>query len=446
MIPLFARLRQRISLQGGTDRAGTIERLSAGTALTSEAMWLLVCSAVLASIGLDVSSAAVIIGAMLISPLMGPILGAGLAMGIRDRALLQRALRELGIATLISLAASAVYFLLSPLGEPTPEMTARTRPTLLDVGVALFGGVAGIVAASRRQQSLALPGVAIATALMPPLCTAGFGLATGNWAFFFGAFYLFLLNAIFIALATFLVVRVLRFPEHEFQDAIDRRREMRLLTLITVLAVLPSAYFLYDAGRGLRERGRVNGFVERELEAQGREVYQWEIAPADSGRVLKVYIAGLPVEAARLAEVTGLLPDYGLSGLRLELIQSDISASDLARFGGEVHRDIMRTVQTVLAARDSALATTAAAGARRADTIPVAAVARELVGAFPEISAVGYLARPNLLAPDSVRLPPTLLLTFRPGTSSASRNEILGRVRALLQVRVRGDSLAVAER
>jgi len=443
-MPPLADLRQRLSLRSGTDQAGTTERLSAGTSLSAESMWLLVCSAVLASIGLDVSSAAVIIGAMLISPLMGPILGAGLAMGIRDRALLQRALRELGIATLISLAASAIYFLLSPLGEPTPELTARTRPTLLDVGVALFGGVAGIVAASRRQQSMALPGVAIATALMPPLCTAGFGLATGNWAFFLGAFYLFLLNAIFIALATFLLVRMLRFPEHEFRDAAHRRRELRLVTVVTVLAVLPSAYFLYDAGRELRERARIAGFIERELEGPGREVYQWEVASSDNGRVLKAYLAGTPVEAERMIAIREAMPAQGLAALRLEVIQSDISASDLARFGGEMQRDIMRTVQAALAARDSAAASAVATGRR--DSIPATAVARELAGAFPEIIAVAYLARPDLLAPDSARLPPTLLLTFDPGTSAASRRDILQRAEAWLRVRVPADSLAVAER
>lgn len=443
MHPL-ADLRQRLSLRSGTDQAGTTERLSAGTSLSAESMWLLVCSAVLASIGLDVSSAAVIIGAMLISPLMGPILGAGLAMGIADRALLQRAIRELGIATVISLAASAGYFLLSPLGEPTPELVARIRPTLLDVGVALFGGVAGIVAASRRQQSMALPGVAIATALMPPLCTAGFGLATGNWAFFFGAFYLFLLNAIFIALATFLVVRLLHFPRHEFRDAAHRRREVRLVTVVTVLAVLPSAYFLYDAGRELRERGRIAGFIERELEGQGREVYQWEVVSADSGRVLKAYLAGTPLEAERMAAIREAMPAQGLAALRLEVIQSDISASDLARLGGEVQREVMRTVQLALAARDSAAVSAAAVGRR--DSVSLAAVARELAGAFPEIIAVAYVARPDLLAPDSARLAPGLLLTFDPGTPAASRRDILQRARSLVLVRVPGDSMAILER
>src|SRR5690606_21893873 len=137
-------------------------------------------------------------------------------VAIADRNLLSKAARELSLATVVTLVVSTIYFFLSPLGEPTAEEISRTTPTLLDVGVALFGGIAGIVAGSRRDQSMALPGVAIATALMPPLCTAGFGLATGRPAFFFGALYLYVINAIFIALATFAIVRFLGFPLRSF--------------------------------------------------------------------------------------------------------------------------------------------------------------------------------------------------------------------------------------
>ena len=439
----FRKLLQRLSLREGTDPAGTIDRISDGISLTSEHAWLLICTAVLASIGLDISSAAVVIGAMLISPLMGPILGAGMGMGVSDRPMLQRSLRELGVATVLSLVASTIYFLISPLGQATPELISRTRPTLLDVGVALFGGVAGIVAASRKKQSMALPGVAIATALMPPLCTAGFGLATGSWPFFFGAFYLYLLNAIFIALATFLVVRLLRFPQHEFIDAADRKRQFRVLTAIAVLATLPSMYFLYAAAQNLRERARIGSFIDRELEGPGREASQWEIADQDSVRVLKVYIAGTPVEPERMDSIRTVMSSYGLR-LKLDVVQSDISARDLTRFEGQVQRDILLALQSALAARDSANA--AAAARVRPDTIPVGAVAREMASTFPEITGIAYVPRPDLLAADSVRPPPALMVSFAPRTRTADKRAILARAQAFVRTRIGSDSLAVVER
>jgi len=434
-------LRGRLSLKAGTDIEGTVRRVSDGASLTAENLWLLVCSAVLASIGLDVSSTAVIIGAMLISPLMGPILGVGLGMGVTDQHLLKRSLRELGFATLFSLAASAFYFLLSPLANATPELIARTRPTLLDVGVAFFGGVAGIVAGSRRDQSLALPGVAIATALMPPLCTAGFGLATGNWPFFFGAFYLYALNAVFIALATFLVVRFLRFPHHEEATEQARARERQVVATVAIVATLPSMYFLWDAVRSVREEGRIAAFVQSEIERPGRAAPQWEHEHGGGSDVLKVYIAGAPIEPAQAESLRAALPRYGLEDLNLELVQSEISAQDLTRLEGEVQRGILRAVTAATASRDSATAARA-----RADSLGRLSVARELAAVFPEIQAVTWTPRLDLLAPDSVRTPPAWLVTFVPRTPPALRREVLARAQALVAARQAGDSAVVVER
>ena len=437
----FGRLRERIGLHAGTDVGGTIERITSGASLTSENLWLLICSAILASIGLDVSSAAVIIGAMLISPLMGPILGVGLGMGITNRELLQRSIRELAVATFITISVSAAYFVLSPLAMPTGELIARTRPTLLDVGVAFFGGIAGIVAGSRKQQSLALPGVAIATALMPPLCTAGFGLATGNWSFFFGAFYLYGLNAIFIALSTFTVVRLLRFPHHEEVTIEARRRERRMVTMVAAVATLPSMYFLYDAVREVRENRRIAEFVAREVEAAGRAAPQWEHDHRRGDEVLKIYIAGHPIDAAGVDSLLAAMPSYGMRGVRLDIVQSDISAEDLDRFQGDVQRDILRAVASSIAARDSAVQFR-----QRKDSLQLSTAARELVSAFPEIRGVSYAPRLDLLAPDSVPSTPVFFLQFAEATGPISRQDILVRAQALLRQRLGTDSLSVLER
>ncbi len=437
----FRRFGRRLALRAGTDVEGTIQRVTAGASLTSENLWLLACSAILASIGLDVSSAAVIIGAMLISPLMGPILGVRLGMGIMQRDLLQRSIRELGLATIFTIAVSAAYFVVSPLAIPTSEMIARTRPTLLDVGVAFFGGVAGIVAGSRKQQSLALPGVAIATALMPPLCTAGFGLATGNWAFFLGAFYLYGLNAVFIALSTFLVVRMLRFPHHDEVTVEARQRERRMVAIVAVIATLPSMYFLYDAVRGVREHNRITDFVHRQVVAPGRAVPQWEHEHDNRGELLKIYVAGHPIDSAGIDSLRAALPRYGLRGMRLEIVQSDVSVNDLRRFQGDVQRDILRAMSTALSARDSA-----ARSSRRQDSLRVSTAARELVSAFPEIEELTYAPRLDLLSPDSVPSRPAFFVRFARETRAASRRDILVRARALLRKRLGVDSLAILER
>jgi uncharacterized hydrophobic protein (TIGR00271 family) len=434
-------VRQRLDLRAGTDPAGTVQRVSKGASLTQENLWLLVCAAILASIGLDTSSAAVIIGAMLISPLMGPILGVGLGMGITDRHLLQRSLRELAIGTLFSLGASAAYFVLSPLATATPELIARTRPTLLDVGVAFFGGVAGIVAGSRRDLSLALPGVAIATALMPPLCTAGFGLATGNWSFFFGALYLYVLNAIFIAFATFLIARILRFPHHQEATERERRREFRMVAAVTVLATIPSMYFLYDAALRLREDGRIASFVRQEIVRPGRAAPQWEHRHTPNDHVLQVFIVGHPVEDAQADSLRSALPRYALDGLRLELLQSEISAQDLTRLESDVQRVILRAVTTANASRDSAAVVRV-----REDSLRVAGLARELASVFPEIEAITWAPRLDLLSGNPAASRSAFLVSFTARTTRATRQDVLTRAQALVRSRLPADSALVAER
>lgn len=424
-----ASVRQRLSLVSSTDVEGTVRRVSGSASLTAENLWMLVCSAILASIGLDTSSAAVIIGAMLISPLMGPILGVGLGMGVTDRALLQRSLRELAVGTAFSISASALYFVVSPLAVATPELIARTRPTLLDVGVAFFGGLAGIIAGSRKDISMALPGVAIATALMPPLCTAGFGLATGNWAFLFGAFYLFLLNAVFIALATFVVVRLLHFPHHEEATAEARRKERRLVTAVAVVATLPSMYFLYDTALKIREQTRIASFVSREIERSGRAVPQWEHRHG-AVEALKVYVAGTPIDSVEADSLRAALPRYQLENLRLELVQSDVSAEDLTRLEGEVQRGILRAVTAAQATRDSLNASRVRDVARTMTDL-----ARELAAAFPEIATVAHVPRLDLLTPDSVAAE-ALLVTFQPATGAATRRDVLRRAQGLVGARL----------
>ena len=230
-----------VNIKDGVDYEGSVEAIKKDIDFKGVNVWVLGASIVIASIGLNVNSTAVIIGAMLISPLMGPIVGMGLAIGINNFAMLTRSLKSLGTAVLISVIISTLYFLITPFGEVQSELIARTRPNLLDVLVAIFSGIALIVAKSQKSTvASAIYGVAIATALMPPLCTAGYGLANGNWEFFLGAFYLFLINSVFITLSTWLVVKYLKFPITTYLDPKRERKVNNYILFFSILIILPS--------------------------------------------------------------------------------------------------------------------------------------------------------------------------------------------------------------
>ncbi len=281
-------LRRIFDLQGDLDREGTIINIKNNKRMQGANVWLLVCSIMVASIGLDLNSPAVIIGAMLISPLMSPILGVGLAVGINDKETLFTSLRHFGIAIFIALTTSFIYFSISPLGEMTNEISARTSPTLLDAFVAVFGGLAGIVSASRKDKSNAIPGVAIATALMPPLCVAGFGLASGKWGIFANSFYLFFLNSVFIALTTYFIVRFMRFPLASYVNKRDKTRTTTIIAVFSLLIILPSAWILFGVVKDLQMKSEVKYFMENKFNTEDRSYLNHEIRIKDTISYVKV--------------------------------------------------------------------------------------------------------------------------------------------------------------
>ena len=216
--------------------------IRANTRVSGTNMWVLMFAIAVASIGLNVNSTAVVIGAMLISPLMGPIVGVGYGAAVGDTALIRQAARNIIVFIAISLVTATLYFLLTPLKEAQSELLARTQPTLWDVLIAFFGGSAGIVALTRKEGGNAIPGVAIATALMPPLCTAGYGLAHGNWHYFFGAFYLFAINCVFIAFSTLLFSKLLKLPRRGLVTESKRRLQSIMITVVVLAVMIPSGY------------------------------------------------------------------------------------------------------------------------------------------------------------------------------------------------------------
>ena len=258
-------------------------------------VWILAFSIVIASVGLNVNSTAVIIGAMLISPLMGPIIGLGLALGTNDVDLLKLAFKNLLVMVLISLAASTLFFLLSPLNLTNPtELEARTSPTIYDVLIALFGGLAGILENSRKERGTAIAGVAIATALMPPLCTAGYGLSCLSAHFFFGAMYLFIINTVFITLATYVMVKYLRFKTVTGLDPVLVSKRRRLISTIILIVVIPSLFSAIGMVRDNNFERNVNAFVQENKLVSRSYIYDYRIY-SDHGRKVEISLTGEPM-------------------------------------------------------------------------------------------------------------------------------------------------------
>ncbi len=252
-----------INIRNNTDKSGTIEDIKNNISIKGHTAWILVFSILIASIGLNVSSTAVVIGAMLISPLMGPILGIGLSIGINDIDTLKRSMINLGVMLSLSLITSFAFFSLPLFQELTPELFARTQPNVLDVMIAISGGLALIVAISRPSaQTNTVAGVAIATALMPPLCTAGYGLAVGKLDYFLGAMFLFLINTTFIALSTFVIVKYLRFPMVKYINSAKRRSVSRFASFIAILVLTGSIYTFY------------NLYQEKEFDSKAKKFFQ----------------------------------------------------------------------------------------------------------------------------------------------------------------------------
>lgn len=291
-----------------------------GMRLAGTNLWVLGFAIVIASVGLNVNSTAVIIGAMLISPLMGPIIAVGYGAAVLDSQLIRQALRTLAIFVVISLSASTLYFLVSPLSHAQSELLARTSPTIWDVAIAFFGGAAGMVGLTRREKTTLIPGVAIATALMPPLCTAGFGIASGQTRFFVGAFYLFMINGVFIAFATLLIARVLRLPRVARADAAAERRGRIAFGVVVMLTLLPSVWLAMQLVRQEVFATQANRYLDAveatkpELLVLGRQVD----AP---GRRIQLTVVGGAVAAAERRALEDRLADFGLAGTTLELRQ-----------------------------------------------------------------------------------------------------------------------------
>ena len=331
------------------DDRETIESIKRGVEFKGTNLWVLIFATFIASLGLNMNSTAVIIGAMLISPLMGPIMGFGLGLGTFDFELIKRAFRNFATATVFGIITSTIYFLLTPIDEAQSELLARTQPTVYDVLIAFFGGLAGIVASSTKSKGNVIPGVAIATALMPPLCTAGFGLASGNLYYFFGALYLYFINTVFISLATFLVVRLLKYPKKVFLDKQREKIVTRYVGLIVFFTIVPSLFLSYNLIRSSYFENRVQTFIAEELNFPDTQILSKRVTDTSEEKAVEVVLIGQTVPAASIANARAKMPKYGLKDVRLVVRQGfGQEAADINELKSLLMRDLYKNSEEVL--------------------------------------------------------------------------------------------------
>ena len=302
-----------------------IKQITNGINFQGSNLWILIFAVFIASLGLNVNSTAVIIGAMLISPLMGPIIGMGLALGIADLDLFKQSIKNYLVSTFISVITATIYFTLSPITDAQSELLARTSPTLYDVLIALFGGAAGFLAMSTKGRNNVVPGVAIATALMPPLCTAGYGLAVQNTTFFFGAFYLYFINTVFIAFTTCLGVRFLHFHRKQFINREQMRRVNIYIVSIIIITIIPASYMTWNIIKQSVFENNIENFVTKELNYSGTNIlsHQYDLKT----KTLHVVAVGNPISTDSIAKAQKTMTDYQLDGYTLKVIQGSNSDS-----------------------------------------------------------------------------------------------------------------------
>ena len=302
-----------------------IKQITNGINFQGSNLWILIFAVFIASLGLNVNSTAVIIGAMLISPLMGPIIGMGLALGIADLDLFKQSIKNYLVSTFISVITATIYFTLSPITDAQSELLARTSPTLYDVLIALFGGAAGFLATSTKGRNNVVPGVAIATALMPPLCTAGYGLAVQNTSYFFGAFYLYFINTVFIAFTTCVGVRFLHFHRKQFVNREQMRRVNLYIVTIIIITIIPASYMTWNIIKQSVFENNIENFVTKELNYSGTNIlsHQYDLKT----KTLHVVAVGNPISTDSIAKAQKMMTNYQLDGYVLKVIQGSNSDS-----------------------------------------------------------------------------------------------------------------------
>lgn len=389
-----------VNIRDYVDTEAAAESIKSNIYFKGPNAWILAFSIIIASVGLNVNSIPVIIGAMLISPLMGPIFGVGLGLGTKDMTLIKESLRNLLVMVGISLAASVLYFVITPLNLTNPtELLARTNPTIYDVLIALFGGFAGIFELCRKSKGTVFSGVAIATALMPPLCTAGFGIASGNLGYFLGAFYLFIINCLFITLATYITVRYLKFPETEYADQVVGRRTKRIITVTIILFIIPSLWSAVAMIKHSNFEQKATAFIEENKIIGNAFIYDYNITHNDGSKV-EVYLTGEPLSETNKQNFYSKAKEFDLERECVVLNEYVTEKDD--------NSDLLKTIyeqsdEQIRRLREENRKLQQELEASSSHSLPYVQITREIKNSYPGINSV-ILSQGAMVTADSLQV------------------------------------------
>ena len=402
---------------------------------------ILVCAIVIASVGLNVNSIPVIIGAMLISPVMGPILGLGLGLGTEDRHLLRNSLKNFAIMVVVSILASSLFFLLSPLTlENQSELLARTNPTIYDVLIALFGGFAGILETSRKEKGTVISGVAIATALMPPLCTVGYGISQLNLTYMFGALYLFLINTIFIALATFLAVKLFKFPAVQLADDNHQRIKKGWYGVILAAMIVPSIFTAINVVKENNFKIHASHIVQSNKNMGRSFIYDHKVNYSRKEQVIEIFVAGEELSEEMKERLYTHAEQYGITRSQIiihedaTMVRENLSEAEILK-GIYEHTD-----RQIKALNDSIAILNAKLDVYKNTEIPAYSIAKELFAQHPEITNIS-LTRGSAVDSDSLFVTERIMVFI--DSDQTIDNEMRDRIERWLKVRLDNDNVVV---
>jgi uncharacterized hydrophobic protein (TIGR00271 family) len=466
-LSIWKGIKDILNITHGVKHKEVAEDIKNNINFTRHNAWILVFAIILASIGLNTNNKAVIIGAMLVSPLMGPILGLGLSTATNDYPTLFRSLRNLGIAVVLSILTSTIYFLLTPIKEAQSELLSRTEPSLFDVLIALVGGLAGIVAGMKKEKyTNVIPGVSIATALMPPLCTAGYGLATSQYAFFTGAMYLFFINTVFITVSTWIVVRLLNFKSvHAVTAAKDRIWKFNIL-LLTICVAIPSGWTAIKVVRKSIYSTKAENYISKQFNFTHTKIITREVKfnNTDSSTIsLTLYGDILSNETIYERTSPQILKEYGLSRSKINILQGQDQSEDIAtaiddRFEqkfsldlkNSIIQDIVTKQENVINLKDAvidSLVSVVSIHEKLEAMIPDIQVAKELSALYDDLELFAYSEERIINSLDSTKSDkepiPTVKIKWKKDRRTRRRNHDLEGLADYLKIRLNKDTVRI---
>lgn len=436
-------LKDVLNLQKGVNKRATIVEIRDKNSLAGANAWMLMCSIVIASIGLSQNSQAVIIGAMLISPLMSPILGIGLSVGINDMDTLRKSLANFCLAIAIAIITSTLYFYIIDFGEITDEILSRTRPTLLDIFVAIFGGIAGIISIARKDLSTTLPGVAIATALMPPLCVTGYGIASGDADIAAKSFYLFFLNTFFVALATYLIIRLLKFPFKKYVKRAERLRNTAVILLFTAIVVIPSIFIFKNVIRDTKEKTIIKQFLTTCLTTEQQYLLDdYKLIKEEKTQTSTLYLKcyGDEINSNRSTEYQNCLAQLGLKNVNIQIISSsEVNLGQVELIEKNID-EITAKLSVVNEEKKRQEKILNQYQAATVDSATIIELYKEVALLYPEIEALGLSKMKYYNEEGKMTLIPTAVLKWKTASKS-EKSEAEIKLNAFIKERLDMDTL-----